>query len=96
MFQAEIFGFLKKCDVPRIRAWKSALDVVDAKLVESFGDEQLVGDRAANALALRAVTQRGVVDFDRVAHASRQDLRAARPLARELLKRSQPSRSCAR
>ena len=51
---------------PWVRAGPAALDVVHAERVEPLGDPQLVGDRERDALALRAVAQGRVVDFDDV------------------------------
>src|SRR5262249_1627391 len=50
--------------VARIRAGPPALDVVDAELVERLGDAQLVVEREADVLGLRAVAQGGVVELD--------------------------------
>ncbi len=46
------------------RARPAALDEADAELVEQPGDGELVGDRVADPLALRAVAQSGVVDLE--------------------------------
>ena len=50
--------------VLRIRPRPSALDVVDAELVELLRDEQLVVDRKRDRFALGAVAQRGVEGVD--------------------------------
>ena len=50
--------------VLRVRAGPAGLDVVDAEPVELLGDAQLVVDGERDALELRAVAQRRVVDLD--------------------------------
>src|SRR5205823_4431657 len=50
--------------VLRVGAGEAALDVIDAELVELLGDEKLVLEREVEPLALRAVAEGGVVDFD--------------------------------
>ena len=50
--------------VLRVRAGPAGFDVVDAEPVELLGDPQLVVDRERDALELRAVAQRRVVDLD--------------------------------
>src|SRR5260370_8585733 len=55
---------LEKRGVARVRARPPALDVGDAELVQGARDAQLVFDRKADVLALRAVAQRSVVDAD--------------------------------
>ena len=57
MLQLEIFRLLKKRDVARIGAGKTAFNVIDPERVEFLGNEQLVGDGKANAFALGAITQ---------------------------------------
>ena len=54
----EEIGVLRQCTGP------TALDEADPDLVEQPGDGQLVGDGVADALALRAVAQRGVEDVE--------------------------------
>src|ERR1700674_507347 len=51
--------------VGRVCAGPAALDHRDAQLIEQLGDAQLVRHREVDAHALRAVTQRGVVDLER-------------------------------
>ena len=58
MLELEFPCLREEGDVAGIRAGESAFDVVDSELVEPFGDQQLVGNREADSLALRAVTER--------------------------------------
>ena len=55
-------------DVAGIAARPAALDVVDAKRVEAFGDAELVRNGKRHAFALRPVAQGRVVDFDGLVH----------------------------
>ena len=66
-----VLRFGEELDVLRIGAGPAALDVVHAKGIEPFGDAQLVGDGKRDAVPLRAVAQRRVVDFDLRRHARR-------------------------
>ena len=70
----------EELDVPRVRAGPAALDVVHAEGVEPVGDPQLVGDRERDAVPLRAVAQRGVVDLDVRRHRPRLYRAALRSL----------------
>jgi hypothetical protein len=56
-------------------------------VIQLFRDQEFVRDRKADPLTLRAITQRRVVDFDRVAHANGQDLSGEKRLARGLFAR---------
>jgi hypothetical protein len=64
--RAEVLGVL------RVRQRVAALDVIDADLVESLGQQQLVLQREVHALALAAVAERGVVDADAAHGVSRE------------------------
>ena len=55
---------LEELGVLGVGARPAALDVVDSEQVELFGDLQLVGDGERDALPLRTVPQRRVVDLD--------------------------------
>ena len=63
-----VFRLLEELDVLGIGARPAAFDVVHAERVEALGDAQLVRDGERDALALRAVAQRRVVDFDLSGH----------------------------
>ena len=68
--QLERAGALEEFHVARVRAGPAALDEVHAERVEVLADAALVLDREVDPLALRAVAQRRVVDFDPFAHGS--------------------------
>ena len=53
--------------VGRVGAGPAALDIVDAEPVELAGDRRLVGGPEIDALRLRPVAQRRVVEIDAVA-----------------------------
>ena len=72
VLQLEIFRLLKKRDVARIGAGKTAFNVIHPERVEFLGNEQLVGDGKANAFALGAITQGGIVYFDGGGHKDRK------------------------
>ena len=48
--------------VGRVRAGIAALDIVDAEPVELLRDQPFVLDREVDAMGLRAVAERGVVE----------------------------------
>ena len=54
----------EECDILRVRGWKTAFDIVDAKFVETPGNPQLVFKRKRNALRLLTIPQRRVVCND--------------------------------
>ena len=60
--QVAVLG--EQLSVGRIRAGIAALDIVDAKIVQHFGDRQLVAKREIDAVGLRAVAQRGVEEIE--------------------------------
>ncbi len=64
VLELQLPGFAKELDVLFVRAGPAALDVVHPEGVEALGDAQLVGERKVDALTLRAVAQRGVVERD--------------------------------
>ena len=67
----------------------------DAEVVEVPGDGELVGDREGEALLLRAVAQRRVVDVERVGRADRRSLTTSGAVACSaigLSKQKDPSR----
>src|SRR5262249_46850201 len=68
--------------VLRVRARPARLDEVDAEPVELFGDAQLVVDGQRDALELRAVAQRRVVDLDASGKRGFRHVRASRGTAR--------------
>ena len=59
----DILGTLEELDVLRVRTRPTALDEIDAEGIEMLGNAQLVIARETEPLHLRAVTQRGVIDF---------------------------------
>ena len=63
--QPQAAGLLEVLGVFGVRERVAALDVVHARVVEPPGDGELVLEREVHAFALRAVAERGVVDFDR-------------------------------
>ncbi len=71
----------EKFGVLRIRTRETALDVIDAKRVEPLRDTNLVLHREGDAGALRAVTQRGVVELDGFFHYEERKPYPAAPLA---------------
>src|SRR5262249_37065423 len=62
--QAQLARGTEELLVARIRAGPAALDVVDAELVQALRDAELVVEREADVLRLRAVAQRRVVELD--------------------------------
>ena len=60
----------EEVDVLGVGARPAALDVGEAELVEPARDLDLVGEREDEALALRAVAQRRVVEDHRLAHSA--------------------------
>jgi hypothetical protein len=62
-------GAAEELRVPGIGARPAALDEAHAELVQVTRDRELVGDGEVDALALRAVAQRGVEDVEGVAGA---------------------------
>ena len=84
MLQVQLLRLLKESDVARIGAREPALDVIDAEVIEFLRNQQFVRDGKADAFTLRAIAQRGVVDLDGGAHASRRRLGSESTLAREL------------
>ena len=50
--------------IGRIGARIAALDVIDAEIVEHFGDRELVAEGEIDAVGLRAVAQRGVKEIE--------------------------------
>ncbi|MPM68769.1 hypothetical protein SDC9_115703 [bioreactor metagenome] len=63
IFQLKPSRFLKEGRVLGVAAGVAGLDVFDAERVEGLHDFDLIGDREADALSLRAVAQRGIKDF---------------------------------
>ena len=55
--------FGKKFGIDRIGPGITALDIIDAELVEHARDRQLVREREIDAVGLRAVAQRGVEEI---------------------------------
>ena len=51
-----------------IRARPAAFDIVHAEQIQSLGDMQLVAKTETYALTLAAVSQRSIVDFEKLAH----------------------------
>ena len=74
------------------RARPAALDEADAELVEQPGDRELVDDRVADALALRAVAKRRVEDL--VCH--RGSFRDSRPGTTDAVPKQKTPRGCGR
>ena len=64
MAQLQLPHLGKERDVPGIGAGKPTLDVIDAKLVQPFGDQELVGDGKGNPLPLGTVAKGGIVDLE--------------------------------
>ena len=62
------FRRLEELDVFRVRSRPAALDVVHAEAIETLGDLELVGDGKRHTLALAAIAERRVVDFDFGSH----------------------------
>ncbi len=54
----------KKFRIGRIRAGITALDIVDAEIVEHICDDLLVMQREIDAVGLRAIAQRGVEQIE--------------------------------
>jgi len=52
-------------DIAGVGAGEAALDIVDAEMIQSFSDEELVSYGERYALTLGAVAEGGVVDFKR-------------------------------
>ena len=68
--EGSVLRLLKELDVLGVAARPAAFDVMHTERVQTLGNPQLVGDRQRNALPLRAVPQRRVVDLD-INHQSR-------------------------
>src|SRR5947208_5867004 len=64
MLESEAFDGAEELLVARVRAWPTALDVVEAEVVEALGDAELVLEREGDVLGLRPVAQRRVVELD--------------------------------
>ncbi len=64
MFKLQLARFLKELIVFGIGARPAAFDILDPQPVEHNGNAQLVMRREGNPLRLRAVTQRGIEQFD--------------------------------
>src|SRR5438093_7645396 len=64
MLETEAFDGAEELLVARVRAWPTALDVVEAEVVEALGDAELVLEREGDVLGLRPVAQRRVVELD--------------------------------
>ena len=62
--QAQRADPLKVLKILLVRGGIAALDVIEPDAVEPLGQRELVLEREADALALGAVAERGVVDFD--------------------------------
>src|SRR5581483_3360225 len=75
-------GTLEELVVLRVRPRPAALDVVHAEVVELLRDTELVVDGERDALELRAVAQRRVVDLDGVGQAYARLAAATRTHAR--------------
>ena len=60
--QVERASALEEFRVFDVRAGPAAFDVIDAEFIELAHDRQLVFNRKRHAFALRAITQRRVVD----------------------------------
>ena len=58
-----LLGFGEKLNVLRVRAWPTALDVMNPKGIEFLGDAELVDHREVDALTLAAIAQGRVVKF---------------------------------
>ena len=61
-----LLGAGEELGVARVGAGPAALDEAHAEVVQVPGDGQLVRDGEVDALALRAVAQRGVEDMEAV------------------------------
>src|SRR6185369_8466460 len=64
MPKAVRLSFGEKARICRVRAGIARLDIVEAKHVELLGNQPLVLDREVDAVRLRAVAQRRVVERD--------------------------------
>ena len=62
--EAERLRLGEELRVGRIGAGIARLDIVDAEHVELLGDQPLVLEREIDALGLRAVAERGVVEIE--------------------------------
>src|SRR6202042_1629845 len=60
----ELWLLGKEFGVGGIGAGIAALDIVDAEIVEHFGDQLLVAQREVDAIGLRPVAQRGVEQIE--------------------------------
>jgi hypothetical protein len=74
--EIELPDFLEELDVLRIGKGIAPFDVIDAELVESAGDGELVLEGEVDALPLAAVAERGVVDLDACHRRSLADSRS--------------------
>src|SRR5205823_6386268 len=70
--QPELRYAAEELDVLRVGAGPAALDVMHADLIQPRRDLELVVDRQRQALALRAVAERRVVEDDRGCHRRRR------------------------
>ena len=66
-----LLGAGEELGVPGVGARPAALDEAHAEVVQVPGDGQLVRDGEVDALALRAVAQRGVEDMEAVVEFAR-------------------------
>src|SRR5439155_19673046 len=64
MLQRQLADFLEILEILRVRQRVTALDEIDAQLIQPLGDEQLVLKGEVDAFPLAAVAERGVVDRD--------------------------------
>ena len=61
MLQVQFIRFLEKGHVSGVGPGPSALDIVDAELVELFGHAHFCAHGEGDTLTLRAISQGGVV-----------------------------------
>src|SRR5438477_11159948 len=59
-----LFGLIEKGDVFWVGSWPSALDVVNPKGIQLFGNPNLVVYAERDALSLRAIAQGRIIDHD--------------------------------
>src|SRR6185437_10803577 len=91
--QVEFLDLAKKRRVAVVGARPSALDIVDAEIVEALGNLELVLDRERDVLRLTPVAQRGVVDlyFFRHSHVPRPTPPVPRWNFRPRMRRAAPA-----
>src|ERR1700722_1714962 len=64
MAELEPFNLFEEGGVALVRAGPSALDIVDAQIIETFGNLELVVDRKRNVLALASIAQGRVINLN--------------------------------